>query len=146
MVFPQGPGSRCSIFLMHMAHNGNYRARCRPFLGRRSEPYPEVPQESSTILLNGNLKVRKEQSAERRAQSEKSHKSEYTKRRSTPIICCMVAYDCCLLPAVFPYALCPLLNPQSAFRNPHSEIPPGVGLVFAIRKNHNKFRSIHKQR
>jgi hypothetical protein len=122
MVFPQGPGSRCSIFLMHMAHNGNYRARCRPFLGRRSVPYPEVPQESSTILLNGNLKVRKEQSAERRAQSEKSHKSEYTKRRSTPIICCMVAYDCCLLPAVFPYALCPMPYALCSILNPHSEI------------------------
>jgi hypothetical protein len=92
-----------------------------------------MPQESSTISLNGNLKVRKGHSAERIAkeaiyqntQNEEAFLSS-TAWWQMATACCKLSAASCISLCSIPYALC---LPKSAIRN-----VPEVGLVFALRK------------
>ena len=111
---------------MHMTHNGNYRVRCLQFLGRRSVPYPEVPQKSSTISLNGNLKVRRGQSAERRAKGAISQNTLNEGAFLSSTACWQMTTACCKLSAAsyislcsMPYALCSM---PSTIRIPQSHL------------------------
>ena len=94
-----------------MTHNGNYRVGCLQSLGKRTVPYPEVPQKSSTISLNGNLKVRRGHCAERIAKEAISQNTLNEGAFLSSTACCKLSAASCI-------SLCPISNPHSAIRNP----------------------------